>query len=446
MDGMEACEHVLSLAREARCADVDVVLGREESLSLDVREGKVEKVDQSTSVGLGIRVLSEGRTGLAFTERLERDAIETAFTMARDNARLTDATEVVMHSQIPTVPDPEALGLYNPALEALEFSDMAAVGLAIEAGAKGADSRVRGVPYLGVFREQSTFNIFSSHGLSYSQRQNSAGAYCGALLEENGILKTGGHHWHQCDWRPGELEAIGAIAAGEGAALLKARNIPSQQIPVVLDEYCAPGLLGMYFGAFSAEAAQKGQSRLKGRLGEQIAGGQITMLDDPHLRGGRASRYLDAEGVATKALPLIEDGNFANFLYHIESAKKDSTESTGHARRGITGGINTGTHNLVLTPGAYSLAELCALPERCLLVTELEGRAGCNPISGDISIGAQGFLMEHGERVQAVDAITLAGNFFDVLHNIKAIGRDCQPNLSSLFIPALLLEGLTVSG
>ena len=83
---------------------------------------------------------------------------------------------------------------------------------------------------------------------------------------------------------------------------------------------------------------------------------------------------------------------------------------------------------------------------KCLLVTQLEGQAGCNPVSGDISIGVQGFLIENGRRIQPVDSITLAGNFFDVLRNIRASGDTYQPELTHSFIPALLVDGLTVSG
>jgi PmbA protein len=155
---------------------------------------------------------------------------------------------------------------------------------------------------------------------------------------------------------------------------------------------------------------------------------------------------VDAEGVTTRPLPLIDRGRFANFLYHIESARKEGKASTGHAGRGYSSGITTRTHNLVLPAGPHSLDALIALEPRCLLVTELEGGAGCNPLSGDISIGVQGFLVEQGRRVQPVDSVTVAGNFYDLLKEIRALGQDYQPNLSRLFIPPLLVHGLALAG
>ena len=119
---------------------------------------------------------------------------------------------------------------------------------------------------------------------------------------------------------------------------------------------------------------------------------------------------------------------------------------TGHAIRSYSTGISTRSHNLVWPKGKYSLEKLCSLTNSCLLVTHLEGQAGCNAISGDISIGVQGFLYENGRRIQPVENVTLAGNFFELLFNIRGCGNIYHPEIKHYFIPALLIEGLSISG
>ena len=446
MQPHEAAEFVLALARERRLPDADVLVQRDERLSLRVNKGRIEKVDQSTALGLGVRVVHEGRTGVAFTERLEPAALEKAFRAARENASLQDPTLVVLADASPATPDPERLVLYNPALDALTVEALAAFALEAEAAARGADPRVSSIPYLAVSRDSGWYEVASTRGVSYRQRSNSVGAHCEVLLEEGGRRKSGNASWSRREWRPEAAPELGRLATARAAALFGAGPIPGGKLPVVLDEYCAPGLLSMYFGAFSAEAAQKGQSRLKGRLGETIAVDGLTLTDEPHRAGAPGSRYVDAEGVATRPLPLIDRGRFANFLYHIESARKEGKSSTGHAARGYNSGITTRHHNLAVPAGPHSLDALTALQPRCLLVTELEGGAGCNPLSGDISIGVQGFLVEQGRRVQPVDSVTIAGNVYDLLRGIEALGKDYQPNLSRLFIPPLLVQGLTLAG
>lgn len=445
MDQQGAVEFVLGLAQEHREADVDLVLERGENLTLRVLNGKVEKIDQATALGLGIRVVQEGRTGVAYTERLAPEALERAFVAAQENAQLSDATDVIMPPAPGDIPDPEALGLFNPDLEKVTVADLEAFGLEIEAAARAADSRVTAVPGLVVYRSNSAYRVVSTHGVAYYQRQNAIGAHCSALLEDQGARKSGGYGWSQREWDPSRSQYIGTQAVTTGADLLHATAIPGGQVPVVLDEYCAPRLLAIYFGCFAASAAQKGQSRLAGKLGEMIADPSLTLTDEPHRVGAPGSCYLDAEGTPTHTMPLITEGQFSNFLYHIESARKEGRASTGHAGRGYSGGIGTTRHNTVMPTGEHTLEELIALPERCLLITQLEGAAGCNPLSGDISIGVQGFWVENGQRQQPVDSVTIAGNFFDLLKSIRARGNYYQPNLSAIFIPPLLVEGLVVS-
>ncbi|MBC8257565.1 MAG: TldD/PmbA family protein [SAR324 cluster bacterium] len=441
----QAAEHVLMLAAKKGLKDVDVVVERSESLDVEIQEGKVEKVEQSTSLGLGIRVLDGGRTGLASTERLSSESVENAFNNACENAKLQDPTDVEMLDAPAEVPDSAAFGLYNPELDLLNAEDLSELGLSIEDAVKAADKRVVSIPYLGASRASHESMLLSSRGVFYRQQSNEVAAWCGPLLQEGDSRKSGMQIMHRREWNPDAGKRIGIEAVEKAAELLKAASISGGSMPVVLDEYMAPRFLGMFFGAFSAEAAQRGMSRLQGKLGESIAVPELTLLDDPHRVGGNRSCFLDGEGFLTKPLPLIENGVFRNFLYHVESARKDNKTSTGHAARGSSGGIGTRSHNLVWPTGDYSLQQLCELNSKCLMVTQLEGHAGCNPVSGDISIGVQGFLIENGKRIQPVDSITVAGNFFDVLKQIQGMGNTYQPELTHSFIPAMLIEGLTVS-
>ena len=445
MDQQATIEYVLSLARQNGQPDVDLIIERSEHLSLRVLNGKVEKIDQATALGLGIRVVDKGRTGIASTERLEEKAIEKAFLAAAENASFNDPTEVMLPEAATNIPDPEALKLFNSDIEQLTVDELGAFGLEVESTARQADGRVTAVPYLTVSRSNSAYRIVSTHGVDYQQRQNSVGAYCQALLEDGDRRKSGNHMWAERAWDPSQSTIIGSMAVRKAADLLTARPVPGGHVPVVLDEYCAPQLLGLYLGCFSAEAAQKGQSRLHGKLGEMIADEAIDLMGEPHRVGAGSSRYMDAEGIPTRTVPFINKGRFEEFMYHIESARRDGRESNGHAGRSYGGGIVTSGHNIVMPTGAQSLDELIGIPEKCLLVTELEGAAGCNPLSGDISIGVQGFWIENGQRKQAVDSVTIAGNFFDVLKAIRARGNTYQPNLSRLFVPAVLVDGLTVS-
>src|SRR5690606_34182208 len=138
----------------------------------------------------------------------------------------------------------------------------------------------------------------------------------------------------------------------------------------------------------------------------------------PLVPGWPGSHLFDGEGVPARRIDVIKDGVLKTFLYNLESAAKAGVAPTGTGSRSYAGKAGTGFANYVVPLGTDSLESLLARYPKCLLIVKLEGGSGCSAISGEISIGAQGFLYENGRRVRAVDRITLSTNFFDLLKNI----------------------------
>jgi PmbA protein len=86
-----------------------------------------------------------------------------------------------------------------------------------------------------------------------------------------------------------------------------------------------------------------------------------------------------------------------------------------------------------------------ALFPRSLFITKLEGGSGCNAVSGELSIGAQGFYCENGEVIHPVEGLTLSTNFFDLLKNIVAVGSEYDDRYSTIQVPALAVSSISVS-
>ncbi len=99
------------------------------------------------------------------------------------------------------------------------------------------------------------------------QQSNEVAAWCGPLLQDGDSRKSGMQIFHRRDWDKDAGNRIGTEAVEKAAELLSAAPIKGGKLPVVLDEHVAPRFLGMFFGAFSAESAQRGMSRLAGKTG-----------------------------------------------------------------------------------------------------------------------------------------------------------------------------------
>jgi PmbA protein len=154
---------------------------------------------------------------------------------------------------------------------------------------------------------------------------------------------------------------------------------------------------------------------------------------------------MDSEGVPTAALNVVENGEFKSFLYNLESASKENRKSTGNGARGSSGKAVTSFINAVVPLGDLPKEELLAMFPQCLLITHLEGSSGCQSVSGEISIGAQGFWCENGVPIHAADNFTISANFFDLLKNIAGIGNSYSDSFSSVKVPSLAVGEMAVS-
>jgi PmbA protein len=214
---------------------------------------------------------------------------------------------------------------------------------------------------------------------------------------------------------------------------------------VLFDERVAGQFLSIFLGSFLADAVQKGQSRLVGKVGQRLAPPGFHLSTQPHLAGMSGSRWFDGEGVPTRPRRLVDDGILQGFLHNIESSSRDGLQPTGDAVRSYTGRVSAGFSNLqVDLAGGHPRGILETSFPRLLHVVKLDGSTGCNSVSGDLSIGVQGFLVEGTSRTP-VDRISLSGNIFDLLSDLEGWGDNYRPGVHSQFVPALLARSLQLA-
>jgi len=127
------------------------------------------------------------------------------------------------------------------------------------------------------------------------------------------------------------------------------------------------------------------------------------------------------------------------------TAKHFKVANTFNASRGPKSTLGVHSVQMEIKPGDGQ-AEL--YDGEYLLITELTGmHSGANAISGDFSFGASGYLYKDSQRIQAVRGITVAGNFYQMLNNIKAIGNVQKWNWTkSDLVVDIRFADLSVSG
>lgn len=439
----DAIDFMCEEAKRLGAEHFDAVAGESASMGIEVFEGKVKSTELSNSRGIGIRLFKKQSPGFAFTEKMSKEAITQTVKDALSHTLLTDPVDM-------DLPFPEKLPeldlkSYNPALEEISLDQLKAICLELESIAQQADSRIDNIPYLGGGRSSGMSMVRNSNGVAYSSRSNGINAGIGVVAKDGenkkmGVYSKGGREFNF------DAKYMASKAVERAVEMLGAESIESGSYPVVFSNRVSSGIMSMFGSPFFADAVQKGQSRLTGKVGQAIAVKELNITCNPHIIGAPGSHLFDGEGVVTSKLDIVKDGVLQTYLYNLESAKKAGVKPTGNGSRGYSGKAGTGFSNYIVDLGNVSVTELLAVYPKCFYVTKLEGGSGCSAISGEISIGAQGFWYENGKCIKAVDKVTLNSNYFEMLLAIRGLSNEYSDSFSSVKVPDLLIESMFVAG
>jgi PmbA protein len=385
--------------------------------------------------------------GYSYTEAFDDDAVAMLVSRAIGNAEVheDDDPQFIFAGS----PQYATVDAFSPALNALGAPEKIAMVKALEAEAMASSPSIRSVQYCTVTQSGGRIRLKNSKGLDLQFRSNSMAAYLMAIADVEGNVTTG--FAAQGSPRPDiDAVALGRKAATRALERQGGASVPSGSYDIALFNETAAEFLSAFTSVFSADDAQKGKSRFQGREGSAVAADIVTIIDDPLMAEGYASAPFDDEGVATYTKPVVENGVLKTLLHNLKTAAKAGCASTGNASKaGLSGPVGVSPSNFYIKPGTLSFDGLLQQIGEGLLITELEGlHAGLNPVSGDFSLAAKGFRITRGKKGAPVEQITLAGNFYDLLHHIAALADDLYLDMMSGAVgsPTLWIKGLSVAG
>jgi PmbA protein len=239
-------------------------------------------------------------------------------------------------------------------------------------------------------------------------------------------------------------EEVGRTAARRALRRLHAVKVDTQKVPVVFEPRTARTLLDNLFEAVHGMSIYRQESFLAGKLGEKVASGNVTVVDDGTLPGLFGTSPFDDEGVPSRRTVIIERGVLKNYLLNTYAARKLGMKTTGSASRGLTGNAGIGHGNFYLEQGVQTPEQIIAQIPNGFYVTELMG-FGVNIVTGDYSRGAAGLWIRNGELAFAVSEVTIAGNLKDMLLGMEVVGSDLEFR-GSVAAPTLKIGEMTVGG
>ena len=446
MDDKQAQDILTGLlegAKRAGADAADAVLYSAVSHGVSWRLGKLEDVERSEGLDLGLRIMVGKRQANVSTTDISKGAL--AELVERCAAMAKTAPEdpycgLAPKERLSKPPFPDLdLGDFNePSTEDLkakaatcEEAALAVKGVANSSGA-GAS-----------YSEGSKWFATSDGFFGVSGGSHHSVSVSVLAQDENGMERDYDYEskTHAEDMR--SPEAIGERAGERTVERLSPRKVKSQAAPVLFDKRLSSSLLGHLSGAVNGAAIARGVSFLKDKMGERLFPETVTIIDDPHVKRGHGSRPFDGEGLHAEKLEIIRHGVLTDWFLNASQGRQLGLESNARATRGTGGAPGSGSTNFYMKNGDVSFDDLLRQAGNGLLVTDMFGPQ-VNGNTGDYSVGCSGFWIENGAKGWPVSEITIAGNLLDMYASITA--ADDLEFRGSTNAPSLLIREMTIAG
>jgi len=433
----DLCRWVMETARKTGTNDSRVSLAKERFVNIQYRDRKPEIIKQASTAQLTIELFVAGRYSSQNTCDLRKDALKGFISDA------VSATKLLAEDLYRTLPDPKYyqgradidLKIADPAFD--DFSTQQKHDFV-----KSAENAAWALGTEKIVSVEAGFNdnvgesvTLTSNGFSGYNKATGFDAYVSVSVRDDDGRRPQADDYTSCRMHKklAKPETIGVNAAGRAIASLGAKKIPTEALPVIIENRNVPRIMRGAAAALSGSNIYQKRSFLADKKGQKIGSDKFTIVDDPFIIEGMGSRLFDNDGLATKKRTIIEAGVLKDFYIDWYYSRKLGCEPTSGGRG-----------NLIVPAGTRSVDEIMKDLGKGILVTEFLG-GNSNPTTGDFSVGIFGQFFEGGKIVHPVSEMNIADNHLKFWHKLIECANDPWP-YSDWRTPSLVFTDVVVSG
>ena len=429
----------LDFALRSGASKVRITLTRSVMDLVGILNGEVDKVSHALDRSFQIALFVDGRYGSFSSNRLEKKDLETFILGAIDTVKMLEPDPFRTLPSRDRIAKNATGGKETALYDDARAADRREMALALSLW-KDKEYLEKGFTILGEEAEYSeTFSdmvvmdsegLFARHtetsfeiGNEYTIATPDGKLYSGYWWDASAFLKDIEESVKTCAKKALErtVEQIGPGPASSG------------KYNVVVDSECASKLLNPVLSALGGFAVQQKNSFLADDLGAKVFADNMTVWDRPLDSGATGARLFDSEGVATREMPIIDQGVVKTFFLNTYIAGKMGLEPT----------VEDSTR-VVVKPGSFeSREQLMTAAGDGILVTGFNG-GNSNSATGDFSYGIEGFLFRSGKIVCPIKEMLMTGNFKTLWNSLADTARDARPCLTKQ-IPSLWFINVDIS-
>lgn len=430
-----------------------------------LEDGIIKEGSYNIERGVGVRAISGEKTGFAYSDDINLDALTKAAKAART---ISSSGGKVAVSPAQATSLKPIYSSDNP-IQAMEDAEKIALLKAVDGyiRAKEPNANQVVVSLSGVYEE---ILVTASDGTFATDIRPLVRLNCSVLIEkdgkrERGSAGAGGRYAYQffSEQENGKpmYETLADDALHMANVNLEAIASPAGLMPVVLGNGWPGVLLHEAVGhGLEGDFNRKGASTFSGRIGQRVAAKGVTVIDDGTIENRRGSLSVDDEGTPTQKNVLIEDGILQGYMQDKMNAGLMGVKPTGNGRRESYAHLPMPRMtNTYMLAGEHSQQDIISTIKKGIFAPNFAGGQVDITSGKFVFSSAEAYLIEEGKITAPVKGATLIGNGPEVMQNISMIGNDlaldngvgvCGKDGQSVPVgvgqPTLKIDELTVGG
>jgi len=422
-------ELLLQLASRQGASHAEVYQVTSESKPVFFEGNHLKQLESSQSVGTALRLWQNNRPGLAVAygkinaELLVSKAIALAKLNDPETIELAPAKKAMYNLGQATASVPELIELGNKAIAQLreEYPEL--------------------ICSAELESETETTTLINSQGLFCQYSESALSYYLGAeLVRGEDFLGI-----YDGEYSKDKLNLDRVIEQIIQRLDWAQQNVapPQGQVPVLLTANAATLLWSTVSSALNGKRVKEKSSPWSDRAKQLVISEQISLTQQPNKQPYDCP--FDDEGMLTQELTLIDRGILNQFYSDRTIARELNIEPTGNGfRPGLDSYPTPSLVNLIINSGEPKFSDLVTQLDHGIIVDQLLGTSA--DISGDFSVNVDlGYRVENGKITGRIKDTAIAGNVYQVLQQVIALGNDSLWN-GSCFTPSLIVDGISVVG
>lgn len=408
----------------------DIYLQYSQSESWILEEGLIKKGSFMIDRGVGVRAISDDKTGFAYADDLIMPAMEEAAFYARNIANSGQIGSMNVWKHIK--PKRLIYSQVNP-LNTLTENEKVALLKSADIEARKCDSRIVQVN-VDLAGSYNVILVVATDGSFAADVRPMVRLNVSVLIEDNGRKECGsygggGRSSYQIFLENKLAEQYAREAVRIALVNLNSVPAPAGKMPVVLGNGWPGIMLHEAVGhGLEADFNRKKCSVYSGKCGEQVASSMVSVVDQGNISGERrGSLNVDDEGTPTQYTTLIENGILCNYMYDKLNARLMNTKSTGNGRRSSYAQIPVPRMtNTFMVAGNHDPQEIISSVDYGIYAANFSG-GQVDITSGEfVFSSSEAYLIEKGKITNPLKGATLIGNGPAVLNKITMVGNDLE--------------------